>query len=59
MKQCYIVTFDSQVFDHLVFTDYERARQRLADIRADDKSDAHLYELGTFELVGEQDVSDD
>ncbi len=51
--QVYIVTFDSGVTDDYVFTDYEQARQRLEELRADDKSDAHLYELRVFELVGD------
>lgn len=49
----YIVTFDSRVTDDYVFTDYEQARQRLEEFRADDKEDADLYELGVFKLVGE------
>jgi hypothetical protein len=49
--QVYIVTFDAAVTDDYVFTDYEQAKQRLEELRADDKSDAHLYELRVFELV--------
>lgn len=49
--QVYIVTFDSGVTDDYVFTDYEQARQRLEELRADDKEDADLYELRVFKLV--------
>lgn len=55
----YMITFGFEISDDYVFTDYEKARQRLEEIRADeiaqagDKNYAHWYELRVFELVGE------
>ena len=57
--KCYMITFGFEISDDYVFTDYEQARQRLEEIRADevaqsgDKDYAHWYELREFELVGE------
>jgi hypothetical protein len=55
-----MVTFGNEISDDYVFTDYEKARQRLEEIRADEVAQsgeanyAHWYELRVFELVGEQ-----
>jgi hypothetical protein len=56
----YMVTFGNEISDDCVFTDYEQARQRLEEIRADEVAQAgesghyaHWYELRVFELVGE------
>ena len=55
----YMITFGFEISDDYIFTDYEKARQRLEEIRADeiaqagDNNYAHWYELRVFELVGE------
>lgn len=63
MKYCYMITFGSEVSDEYVFTDYEKARQRLQRLKDEDIENAkkhndtsyeHWYELRVFKLV-EQD----
>lgn len=62
-RQCFMITFGSEVSDDYVFTDYEQARQRLQQLKDEaledarkfgDKSYDHWYELRVFKLVEEQ-----
>ena len=63
MKQCYMVTYGSEVHDDYVFTDYEKARKRLQQLRDEaiedakkygDKTNGHWYGLKVFQLVEEE-----
>ena len=60
---CFMITLGSEIFDDYVYTDHEKARQRLLQLQAEaiedakkygDKSYEDEYELRVFKLVEEQ-----